>query len=333
MATGSAPPFPAEHIAWFGLACAVAGAAALLTHFNGNDLRLWWSARHWAAAQCTLVRLEPDVLYRYQANGKTYESGALEIGSAPGEITGAVSGKQPGAVLNCWFNPSRPGQSLLSREYEGWWWLPGAWLLAAFLLLSTLPPLLRGLWAWLVYKPDPPLTWAQWFATFYQDGAWAYSIIGLCCLIPGLTATKFMTIDTWWNWFQAQNWKPTECTITRSAVRGWSGGSGRERTGGYILETAFTYEFDGKTYTGSEYSPWRLGKIDWLLQSSRREGPGSIAELLERLAPGSRQTCYVSPRDPRRAYLSRGKDPFGTYVSCIGPFLSLLGLVILCARR
>lgn len=260
------PRFPADGIAYFALACAVAGGAAMITYFNESDFRLWWS------------------------------------------------GKGP-------------------RDYAGWWWIPGAWLLAAFLLLTTLPPLCRDLWAWLVYRPDPPLTWAQWFATFYRGHAWAHTVIGLCCLLPGLALTKFATFDTWWNWYRAQSWETTTCTITRSVIRSWGAGSGRGAAGGYFLDLAFTYEHAGKTYTGERYSPWRMGNTDWILQSSRREGPGSIAELQQRFAEGSRHACFFSSTEPRHSYLSRDRIPYGIYVACIGPFLCLLGLTVLCARR
>ena len=54
--------------------------------------------------------------------------------------------------------------------------------------------------------------------------------------------------------------------------------------------------------------------------------------LEKKYATGTRHTCFVSPTNPSRAYLSRERDSFGTYVSAIGPFLTLLGWVVLCSR-
>jgi hypothetical protein len=330
MANPPAPAFPSELIAYTAFACAVAGGAALLTHFNGGDFQHWWSARNWTPTHCTLLRIDPDIRYSYQVNGKPFESGALQIGEQFDRPLEAIGSASPGAQLECWYNPAQPDQALLHREYSGWWWLPGAWLLSAFLLLTTLPFLPAALWRWITYRPDPPLTWAQWFATFYQGNAWAFTVIGLVCLLPGLLLLKFLTIDPWWNWRQAQSWPPAPATITKAEPRSWSSGSGRQATGGYVVDIAFDYEYAGRRYAATTYSPWRAGRTEWLLQSTREEG---IAEILQRLAPGSRHTAFVSPSQPYRAYLYRDRTGGATYITAFGPFLTLLGLTILAARR
>lgn len=319
--------FPSDLVSFFALSFAVAVAAVVLTYYFGADLLLWWKARNWAPAQCTVVQVEPSLVYRLEAGGRVFEAGRIDIGGSAMLPVGSV---EVGSKLTCFYDPANPADAVLDREYEGWWWLPGLWALALFMVLSTGPSLAVALWKWATYRPEIPLTWGEWFATFYRDGAWMYSVIGLAALLPGLAMVWFLTARPWWNWWQASQWPETQCEMVRGEVRTWSGGSGRDRTGGYILDIEFRYEVHGRTFTATTYSPWRLGGTEWLLQSSRAEG---IAELQQKFAPGTRLPCYVSPSDPQRAYLSRDRAGYATYVSCIGPFLVLLGLIVLCSRR
>lgn len=312
--------FPSDLVSFFALAFAVAVAAVVLTYYFGADLLLWWRARNWASATCTVVRVEPALAYRLEVDGRAYESGRIDIGGSPMLPVGSV---QVGSKLPCFYDPANPSNAVLDREYEGWWWLPGLWALALFLVLSTAPSLMVALWRWATYRPEPPLTWEQWFATFYLDGAWMYSVIGLAALLPGLAMLWFLTARPWWNWYEASKWSALQCVMTHSA-------SGDDATGGYLLDIEYQYEFQGKKYIGTAYSPWRLGGTEWLLRSSHASG---IEEMQQKFAPGTRLPCYVSPSDPRRAYLSRDRAGYATYVACIGPFLTLLGLIVLCSRR
>lgn len=324
--------FPTELVAYFGLACAVTGAAVALTWFIGRDFVQWWSARRWSPTTCTLIRVDPEIRYRYEVNGRVYESGVVGIASQSTPLAEIVDRPVTGAHVPCWFNPAEPAQALLHREYPGWWWLPGAWLLAAFLLASTAPATFGGLWQWLTHKPDPPLTWAQWFATFYQGNGWAHSVLGLSCLIPGLLLLKFMTFDTWWNWWQAQSWVETSCRITRSEIRNWSSlQASRPGASGYLLDIAYTYEFAGQRWTGTRYSPWRMGDTEWLLQAG---DSASILRLQQKYAVDSVHSCYVSPTEPGRAYMFRDRTGTSLYLSSTwSTVLIVLGLVILAARR
>ena len=118
--------------------------------------------------------------------------------------------------------------------------------------------------------------------------------------------------------------------MTKSEVRAWGAGSGRDATGGYVLSIAFRYTVAGREYTSDTYAPWRLGGTEWLLQKSHAS---EMEEMQKRFAVGTRHTCYVSPREPEMAYLSRARNNYATYVSAIGPFITLLGLIILASRR
>lgn len=320
--------FPGDLVGYFGLSAAVAGAAVLLTYYLGDDFLLWWKARKWTAGQCTVVRSDPSLVYRVEAGGRGYEATRIGIGDWQGVY--ALGDPQVGARLPCFYDPASPGDALLSRDYSGWWWLPGAWLLAAFMVVSSGPSLAVGLWRWATYKPDPPLTWGQWVATFYENGAWMLSVVGFTALLIGLPMVWFMSVRPWWHWWQVQQWPAAECEMTKSEVRAWGAGSGRDATGGYVLSIAFRYTVAGREYTADTYAPWRLGGTEWLLQKSRAS---EMEEMQKQFAVGTRHTCYVSPREPEMAYLSRARNNYATYVSAIGPFITLLGLIILASRR
>jgi len=317
--------FPGELVAYCGLACAVTGAAVLLTYLNLSDLQLWWKARNWTVAQCTVIQNDPSLIYRFvAADGRRFDASRVGIQDPRPELVEALT--RVGSTLPCYYDPASPGETLLDREYDGWWWLPGAWALALFLLLQTAPALVVALWRWATFRPDPPLTWAQWFGTFYENGAWSFTVIGLAALVPGLAMMAFVTALPWWNWWQASSWQETRCEITKSQVRGWSG----NKSGGYLLDIEYRYLWQGQAYLATTYSPWRLGGTEWLLQSTKNAG---IEELRQRFAVGTSHRCYVSPEWPSRAYISRDRDNGATYITSIGPFLALLGLIVLCARR
>lgn len=324
------PPgsFPGELFAYFGLACAVTGAATAITLYIGSEWLQWWNARQWTATECTFVRTDPTHVYRYTAAGTAHESDRIGIGDWQSVYQLGIP--QINERRPCFYDPAAPSHSVLTRDYDGWWYIPGVWILSAFMLLTTAPQLAIALWRWATFRPDPPLTWSQWLGTFYENGAWSMTLVGLAALLPGVVMIIFFTALPWWNWWQAQHWPEVQCEMTRAEVRGWNAGTGRQATGGYIIDIAYRYHYNGIPHTASNYSPWRLGGTEWLLQSTHVD---EIEAMLKKFAPGTRHTCYVSPRAPSSAYLSRDRSNFGTYVSAIGPFLTLLGWIVICSRR
>lgn len=315
MAASTIPPFPWQGLVYAAFACAVTGAALLFTKGFGDDWQKWWSARNWPAVTCRVVQVEPQLRYQYRsADGQTHESGAIGIHDIPpAEI---LDGKGPGAELPCFVNPADPRQAWLDRDFAGWWGLPGAWVLAAFLLIVSIPGFLADFWTWATFREN--ITWAEWLATFYSPKALLTTVAGIALILPGLAATKWITFDPWWNWWRAQTWTEGECEVTKSVIHFWSGGSGRHRTGGWWREVAFRYEYGGKPYQNTHYSPWRLGRVEW--------------ESAQSLDVGERKPCFISPDDPSRAYMWREMSK-GAYVAgALGPLLMLVGWVILCVR-
>jgi len=91
-------------------------------------------------------------------------------------------------------------------------------------------------------------------------------------------------------------WEATECTIVSSGIHPQN-----SRTRPHRVEVRYAYKVDDVPYNGATY---RLGY----------EGSSSLAEaqrLLRRYPRGSKDTCYVHPSDPERAFLKHEGLWFG----------------------
>jgi len=326
--------FPTETIIAFVFACAIVGGSILMTTVTGRDWIRWWQARSWTPTTCTILETKPGIHFRYSVNGRAFESSTVSIRHEHPEVDSFSTG----ATQTCWFNPENPAQALLHREYSGWWWLPVAYLLSLLMLSTTGPAFFKELWLWATYRPDPPLSWPEWLATFYRGNGWMYSTTGLALIVPGLLMFKFATIDPWWNWWQAQSWTETPCRITKVEARRWTetttgAGFGRSGppAGGYLIDIAYSYEFGGQTHVGQRYSPWRMGNTDWLLQTNDEQ---VMQQILNQFSVGSTHPCYVSSTEPTLAYLFRGRTSETDYVSLTWSLvLTMLGLCVLAARN
>ncbi len=89
----------------------------------------------------------------------------------------------------------------------------------------------------------------------------------------------------------ARNWAPTPCVVVSSQVKRHKGSKGST----YSIEMTFRYKFDGKEYESHTY--------DFSLGSS--SGYRSKARVVKQHPPGKRTTCYVNPRKPSQAVISR----------------------------
>ncbi len=100
----------------------------------------------------------------------------------------------------------------------------------------------------------------------------------------------------------ARSWRAVPCTILASGVKEHSGSDGST----YSVEVRYEYEVDGRLYRGDRYR--------FLGGSS--SGYDGKAGIVAGLPVGSRQVCYVDPKDPSRSVFNRS---FGAWV--------LLGLI------
>jgi hypothetical protein len=100
--------------------------------------------------------------------------------------------------------------------------------------------------------------------------------IGLSLWIPGFLLPML-------RWSAQRKWKETPCAITKAPFDG----------GGFGLE--FRYEVDGSSYVSSEG-----GDVEFFSSPSPRSFE---------LRSGAQTVCYVNPRTPGQAVLSRDLDP------------------------
>lgn len=211
---------------------------------------------------------------------------------------------------------------------ESGWFYP-AWGLAGLLSLGAL----RGIgkiWGWLSFRPDPPLTWGEWFASLFTGRAIVYTVIGLAAIAAGLLVTKAMSIDPWVDYWRAQSWPESSCVIVEGDLYTSRGSQMWSKTHTY-MRLAFTYDRDGKRHVQQTYSPWRAGRTEWLISPPREMVDGKPVDLNANFPLGSVQRCYIAP-DARQAFLDRRLWSGGYAFAALGPALCVFGMLIIAAR-
>ena len=88
----------------------------------------------------------------------------------------------------------------------------------------------------------------------------------------------------------AENWPQVPCTITKSYVESHSDSDGTT----YSVEIRFTYERNGKTYFGENYTFGNMSS----------SGRASKAAIVRKYPEGSSQICFVNPTDPYDAVIT-----------------------------
>jgi hypothetical protein len=112
-------------------------------------------------------------------------------------------------------------------------------------------------------------------------------------LIIGLAVTTFMFVVPLVRILSARSWRATPCTILKSDVATHRGSKGSLT---YSIEVTYEYSVDDQTYSSSQY---------WFAEGSS-SGYDGKKEVVDRIPPGTRSTCYVNRRNPREAVLERG---------------------------
>lgn len=109
----------------------------------------------------------------------------------------------------------------------------------------------------------------------------AWAALGLRHLLPPIGRT-----------LMAQWWAPTDCTIVRSGVSSAANGPAR-------FDISFRYAFEGHEHTSDRYEFEGVPDL----------GGPALQEVMRRHPAGSRAVCYVNPRRPGEAVLSRAVRP------------------------
>ena len=339
MAQRYMPEFPFGFVGAMLLTAAVSVVAVWLVRSVGKEpLLFWWSVRSWTPTQCKLLRLETDIgplLYTYRFGGTTYESrrfSFLVTGAEkymPTDVDELLKAHPVGSEVEGWVNPANPQEALLDRSLDPSVWLAfGSVALAVVMFVCALP-MSKEFWHWLTYQPDPPLTWPEWVGSFYKGSAWMFTLGALLFMAPGLYTLKPLTIDPWWNWLRCQHWVETTCVMTSNSVRSAALGSGIQPRSTSVIEVEYEYDYGGRRYRGTRFSPWSTPGTDWLLQSAESS---KIKAMLDSLEVGSQRACYVNPAEPEQAFLMREREPVAFIGSVVAPVFLGFGLFILLMR-
>jgi hypothetical protein len=105
--------------------------------------------------------------------------------------------------------------------------------------------------------------------------------------------------------FRAKEWRETPCTILASEVQ-------THRSKGsliYSVELSYEYFVEDQRYVSTRYK----------FMTSSSSGYDSKAEIVQRLAPGTKTVCYVDKRNPAEAVIERGftSDIFLAFIPMI----------------
>ena len=92
---------------------------------------------------------------------------------------------------------------------------------------------------------------------------------------------------------QARSWRETPCTILTSEVESHRGSKGSST---YSVAVSYEYFVEDQRYVSTRYK----------FMSGSSSGYDGKAEIVSRLAPGTKTVCYVSRRDPAEAVIERG---------------------------
>ena len=109
---------------------------------------------------------------------------------------------------------------------------------------------------------------------------------------------------------QAKNWRPTPCTILESKVESHRG----SKSTTYNVAVRYEYFVDDRRYEGTRYK----------FMSGSSSGQDDKQEIVDRLSPGTKATCYVNRRDPADSVIERGFTG-DIFLGCIPLVFALIG--------
>jgi hypothetical protein len=112
-------------------------------------------------------------------------------------------------------------------------------------------------------------------------------------LLLGFMATLFMFVIPIAQIVRARDWRPTPCIIRTSDVGRHRGSKGSVT---YSIDVTYEYMVDDEPHVSSRYQ----------FVTGSSSGYDGKKEVVDRLRPGTKATCYVNRRDPSEAVLERG---------------------------
>lgn len=261
----------------------------------------------WPAAECVVLesRVQEDrndehpyrfqVRYEYQWQGQTFSSDKWSrhggLYSDYGEAQQLVTRYPLDSKATCFVNPANPSEALLKR--------PSLWIG----LLIFLPLVFVGIggigivamWS----KPgdakrEVAKSRAKPISSTGKSRAGVRFAVGFFALffVIGAAVFYFITVRPLARVVAARDWVATPCTIVSSRVQSHRGDEGTT----YRVDILYRYEVDGQEYRSSRYKFMGVA-------SSGYQGK---ADVVSRYPAGSKQTCFVDPRNPTEAVLEPG---------------------------
>jgi hypothetical protein len=220
------------------------------------------------------------IVYEYTVSGQKLRNNRVSIGEDLGnfEVAETIARYPVGKVVTVYYNPRRPREAVLERE---------------------VPKGVFGCVVWLVVLGTAGILGA--FFGFNQITIFLTERVNNAPMVVGLTAMGLVTLLFGWGMHRqaaaARRWPQVTARITRSEVDEFRGSldNDSKRTTLYRPQLAYTYEFNGVSYTGSQAS---LGA------KVTSNSAGYAKKLVAKYPEGRTFMVYVNPQNPSEAVLS-----------------------------
>ncbi len=260
----------------------------------------------WVETRCTILSsavaetddeedpYRPLVRYRYEIDGRNYESNQLFRSSATtssyDRARDQAARYRPGAPATCWVDPGHPSLSVLERK------LPWIFLVTLFpMIFVTIGAV--GLWAVWRRSSSRSETEIQSISGTAPTGRGHRFTIGLGLLfaVVGGGVFTFLFAVPCARTIVSAGWEARPCTIVRSTVRSWSTDDGTS----YRADVLYEYSAHGRD--------WRSNRVTFF--SALSTGRSEARATRDRYKAGARSTAWIDPDDPTRSVLEREFRP------------------------
>jgi hypothetical protein len=280
----------------YGLLGAGLVAVGLFVGFElSGEAQKGFEARSWPRTTCLILASEvredgrdeePYAFhprYRYEWEGKPYVAERYRTehwGTADiAEADRLARRFPPGGRRACYVNPADPSEAVLEHTNVG--------LAVGVLVLFGL--LLAGVAQLMIVPAVRGYGYKTKRLTKRQEVA-----IGILFTAVGLAAFAWLSALPLSQALRARGWRPTPCTV-RSATLRKTEVHGEVHLTLFRPDIVYAYRVNGRDYRANAFNftdrstPWYYGKRG----------------VLAAYPPGRRTTCYVDPRDPTSAVLTR----------------------------
>ncbi|MEM7262423.1 MAG: DUF3592 domain-containing protein [Planctomycetota bacterium] len=139
---------------------------------------------------------------------------------------------------------------------------------------------------------DPPKRRSKLSARSKEDSRGSQRAMLVVFIVVSTAILLWVSGVPLYRYSKLEGWVETPCTLEVARMRAEDDTDG---TTMYYLDLEYRYSWDDRSYVGDRY---HLGKVkNWSY--------GSLSELLGTLKEGSETRCWVDPKSPDQAVLSR----------------------------